>query len=61
MKIFPDKVLVRKVFAWGENCAKRPGGYVRTTLVGRRRGDATMMALLELVDSDQVAPEKTEK
>lgn len=36
--------------------ATRPGGYCRITKLGARRGDGAPMVLLELVESDDVAP-----
>ncbi len=43
----------------GKRYASRPGGYTRIVRVGRRRGDAAMLAVLELVD--RVAKPKAEK
>ncbi|HXG24931.1 MAG TPA: 50S ribosomal protein L17, partial [Chthonomonadales bacterium] len=34
----------------------RPGGYCRITKLGARRGDGAPMVLLELVDSEEIAP-----
>jgi large subunit ribosomal protein L17 len=43
----------------GKRYASRAGGYTRIVRIGRRRGDAAMMAVLELVD--RVAKPKPEK
>lgn len=61
-----DRVLLQKVFGeLKDRYAKRPGGYTRIMRVGFRRGDATEMAILELVDrpapvAAEAAAEKTE-
>ena len=36
----------------------RPGGYLRVVKLGQRFGDAAQMAILELVDFNDVAPKK---
>ena len=45
----------------GPKFASRAGGYTRILKVGFRRGDATEMAILELVDRPEVAAPEPEK
>lgn len=46
-----DKEVVRKLFnELREKYLDRPGGYTRVIKVGPRRGDASMMAIVELVE-----------
>lgn len=48
-KIADREVLGRLFDELGPRYAERPGGYTRVLKVGRRRGDAAEMSLIELV------------
>jgi large subunit ribosomal protein L17 len=52
-RILNDEDLVKRLFdEIAPRFAGRPGGYTRITRVGRRRGDAAPMVLLELVTEE---------
>src|SRR5262249_14379358 len=55
-----DREVLQKIFGeLKDRYAKRAGGYTRILRVGFRRGDATEMAILELVDRPEApAPEE---
>lgn len=52
-----DKHAVTELFtAIGPKIAERPGGYTRVVKLGQRAGDSAEMALIELVDYNDVRP-----
>ncbi len=53
LAVIPDAKLVDKLFTvLAERYADRPGGYTRVLRAGYRYGDASPMAVIELVDRD---------
>ncbi len=56
--IVRDKAIVRKLFdTLAPRFKDRPGGYTRIVKIGRRRGDAAPISVIELVASPDSAPE----
>lgn len=62
MSIIKDKEAVKELFAdIVPKVADRPGGYTRVVKLGNRLGDAAAMAIIELVDYNEVVSAKEEK
>jgi large subunit ribosomal protein L17 len=57
-----DKEVVHELFSEIiPKIGERPGGYTRVVKLGNRNGDAAAMAILELVDYNDVANKKAEE
>jgi large subunit ribosomal protein L17 len=62
MKIIHDKEVVKELFSEiVPKIGDRPGGYTRVVKLGNRIGDAAAMAILELVDYNDVINKKAEE
>ncbi len=62
MSEIKDKEVVKELFAEiVPKIGDRPGGYTRVIRIGNRVGDAAQMAVLELVDYNEVANKKAEE
>ena len=56
-KVLPDRDLIKSIICLVEKLPERSGSYLRTTMLGRRKGDATMMARLEIIDANSISKE----
>lgn len=62
MAVINDTEVVKELFSEIiPKIGERPGGYTRVVKLGNRSGDAAAMAILELVDYNDVANKKAEE
>lgn len=62
MSVINDREVVKELFAdIIPKIGERPGGYTRVIKLGNRAGDAAAMAILELVDYNDIANQKAEE
>lgn len=62
MRFVNDKEVIKELFDEViPKIADRPGGYTRVIKLGNRMGDAALMAILELVDYNDVITKKAEE
>ncbi len=62
MALINDKEVVKELFSEIiPKIGERPGGYTRVVKLGSRSGDAAPMAILELVDYNDIANKKAEE
>lgn len=62
LSLINDKDVVKELFSEIiPKIGERPGGYTRVVKLGNRNGDAAAMAILELVDYNDVSNKKAEE
>ena len=62
LRLVPDREVVGKLFDdIAPRFADRPGGYTRIMRVGRRRGDAAELAIIEFIDYEPPEGETEER
>ncbi|GBD87171.1 50S ribosomal protein L17 [bacterium BMS3Abin03] len=62
MDVLKDKEIVKELFAEiVPKVGDRPGGYTRVVKLGTRMGDGAEMAIIELVDYNDIATAKAEE
>lgn len=62
MRFVNDKTIVKELFSEVvPKIGERPGGYTRVIKLGNRMGDSASMAILELVDYNDVITKKAEE